>query len=265
MKFKTFQPIIDGHNPLKEDIKNVVNHGKNKHEQGKEVYLIDRKMIDDRYLWMYCQHDNAKLYGDVVLDTEKEKRHKNTRKRNEIELRQQLFVAYDIKTKLLYLSDMTKKGFAKEYIADALQVDVVVKNIYASLEEFQKSIKSLTRLKFTQYYNVQNMLDEQSIFIKQVNELGLDLPDKMMMQVEYPNTPIGTIKNGLQNIKKKRDLGYFKDIILVGLDDLGVEQSFNFSSIIKNIDISIYKNENERYDDKQVEDCFFAKMRKQNV
>lgn len=265
MRFKTFQLIIDGHNPKDKELNDVILYGKDKHEQRKEIYLIDRKMIDNKYLWMYCQHDDAKLYGDIVFDTEKEKKHKNTRKRNEIELRKQLFVVYDIDAKLLFLNDMTKKSFVKEYIADALQVDVGVKNIYASLEEFQESVKSLTRLKFTQIYNIQNTIDEQSLFVKQVNELGLDMPDRMMMQIDYPNTPIGMIRAGLQNIKRKRDAGYFKDIILVGLDDLGVEQSFDFSSIIKNLDISVLKKENERYDEQEVERALLFELRKQNV
>ena len=52
-----------------------------------------------------------------------------------------------------------------------------------------------------------------------------------MMQIEYPNTFVGNLKNGIQILKKKKDQGYFSDIILIGEDDFGIEQSFDFTSI----------------------------------
>lgn len=82
---------------------------KNKYEHRNEVYLIERKYVENRYLWMYCQYDNSKLYGEVVLDTMKEKQHKNTRKKNEVELRKQLFVIIDSETHLVYISDIAKR------------------------------------------------------------------------------------------------------------------------------------------------------------
>ena len=261
MNFKTFQLIINGCNPVGTDIEKIVQRGNGKYEHGNEVYLIEQKNVDERYIWMYCQYENAKLYGEVVLDTKREIERKNTRKRNEIELRKQLFIIYDIEENLLYLSDMSKKSFVKEYLIDILHTEVIIKNIYASLEEFQNSIKRLKKLKFTQYYNVQNMLGDESIFLKEANALGLDLPNKITMQVEYQNSLIGNIKEGLQKIKYKKEKGYFEDIILIGEDDQGIEQNFNFSSLVKNIVINISKNENEQYDNKEVEQLFFDKIR----
>lgn len=110
MKFKTLQMIIDGHNSLYDYIKNIIQYGSNKYHYNKEVYLINKSIIKDRYLWMYCQYDNSKLYGDVVFDTEKEKQIKNKRRKNEIELRKQLFCAFDIESQILYINDYTKKG-----------------------------------------------------------------------------------------------------------------------------------------------------------
>lgn len=99
------------------------------------------------------------------------------------------------------------------------------------------------------------------IFMQQANELGLDMPDKIMMQIEYPNTFVGNLKNGIQILKKKKDQGYFSDIILIGEDDFGIEQSFDFTSIIKNIEVAVKKNEDDRYDENEVERNFFEKIR----
>lgn len=96
--------------------------------------------------------------------------------------------------------------------------------------------------------------------MQQTNILGLDLPDKITMQVEYTDTLIGKVKNGMQELKQKRDQGLFTDIIVIGEDDFGIEQSFDFRSVIKNIEINVNKNEDDRYNDKEVEDRFFEKI-----
>lgn len=241
LKFKALHIIIEGHNSIYDDVEKIISFGKSKYEYNNEVFLIEKKIVDNRYLWMYCQYENSKLYGEIVLDTEKEKQHKNTRKKNEIELRKQLFLILDTESQLLYLSDITKKGAIKAYFTEELQADIIIKNLYSSLDEFQKSVKILKKLKFTQYRNISNTLDKESIFMQQANELGLDMPDKIMMQIEYPNTFVGNLKNGIQSLKKKKDQGYFSDIILIGEDDFGIEQSFDFTSIIKNIEVAVKK------------------------
>lgn len=261
LNFKTLYLTVEGYDTIYKEMEKLISIGKNKYEHRNEVYLIEKKIVENRYLWMYLQYDNSKLYGEVVLDTEKEKQHKNTRKKYEIELRRQLFVALDAETGLLYLNDISKKGVVKAYLSDELQVDVIVKNVYASLDEFQQSVKKLKRLKFTQYRNILNAIDNESIFMQQVNALGLDMPDRITMQIDYDNTLMGSVKKGIQQIKQKRDQGYFKDIILIGEDDSGVEHSFDFNSVIKNIEILTTKNENERYDKDDVEQKFFEKIR----
>ena len=178
LKFKALHIIIEGHNSIYDDVEKIISFGKNKYEYNNEVFLIEKKIVDNRYLWMYCQYENSKLYGEIVLDTEIEKQHKNTRKKNEIELRKQLFLILDTESQLLYLSDITKKGAIKAYFTEELQADIIIKNLYSSLDEFQKSVKILKKLKFTQYRNISNTLDKESIFMQQANELGLDMPEK---------------------------------------------------------------------------------------
>jgi len=87
------------------------------------------------------------------------------------------------------------------------------------------------------------------------------MPEKITMQIEYSNTLVGNLRDGIQNIKQKRTHGLFKDIVLVGIDDSGIEHNFDFSSVIKNIEILTHKNEDERYDKEEVERCFFEKIR----
>lgn len=259
--FKTLHIVIENRYISTEDLGKLASSAKNKYVYRNEVYLIERKYIDNRYLWLYCQYDNAKLYGEIVFDTKREKQHKNTRNKNEVELRKQLFIVIDSETHFVYISDIAKKGMVKEYLSEELQADVIIKSVYSSLDEFQDAIKYLKKLKFTQHRNIINVADNESIFMQQVNELGFDMPEKITMQIEYPNTLIGSVRNGIQNIKQKKEQGYFKDIVLIGVDDSGIEQYFNFSSVVKNIEILTQKNDDERYDKEEVERCLFEKIR----
>lgn len=173
MQFKTCQLIIETPNKIEDDMNTVVTLGNSKMIYNNEIYYIIKKIVKKKYLWLYCQYDNAKLYGDIVVDTKNEKEHKNTRKKTNIELRQQLFVVYDFDSHVLYLNNINKKNFVKKYIAEILQVEVTIKNIYASLIEFQNSIKALKKLKFTQYYNIMNAGKKNTI-VKEFEMLWTD-------------------------------------------------------------------------------------------
>lgn len=265
MIFKTLQLIINGKRPDDLDIDRIIRLGAQKHFMGSDIYLIEKKILEDRFLWIYCQYDNANLYGDVVYDTSREVESKNTREKTQVELRKQLFIIYDKKTGYLYLSDINKRGFVKNYINETLQCEVVIKNIYASLQEFRQSVKYLKKLRFTQAYNVMNVAISDSLFLQQANALGLDLPKKITMQFEYGNTPLEKIEGGLENIRYKRTQGFFDDIVLIGVDDDGIEQNFDFRSLVKNVEIITSKNENERFEAVEIERLFMERIKEVNV
>ena len=84
MQFKTCQLIIETPNKIEDDMNKVVTLGNSKMIYNNEIYYIIKKIVKNKYLWLYCQYDNAKLYGDIVVDTKNEKEHKNTRKKTNI-------------------------------------------------------------------------------------------------------------------------------------------------------------------------------------
>lgn len=69
------------------------------------------------------------------------------------------------------------------------------------------------------------------------------------------------IQKTIQNFKMSKDNGEFESIILIGLDDDSIEQSFDFSSMIKAIEINPSKNENRRYAPHNVRTEFLNKIR----
>lgn len=261
MKFKNFQLIIADDIPTKTDIQKICNIGMHYVKDfGSDWYEVDKSFIEERFLWIYCQYDNATIYNDFVFNGESDEKELNPRKKPQVELRKQFFVCYDTKTGLLYMNNIEKRGFVKHYISYSVQKEALIKNIYTTLEEFQNAVKVIKTLKFVQERNIMNNVPN-CIFQQQANIYGLDNPEKIMMQVDYGGTPIGQAKNALQSFKKMRDSGEFESIVLVGLDDLDVEQSFDFSSLIQAIEITVEKNENVRYNAEDVRNSFLNRIR----
>lgn len=261
MKFKNFQLIIGGSEPTKSDIKKIEQTGLSiVKDYGKDWYAITKEFINDRFLWVYCEYDNATIYKDNVLNGDNDKNEVNPRTKSQVELRKQLFFCYDTKIKLLYINNIEKRGFIEHYFSDTLQKNVLIKNIYKSLDDFQNSVKTIKSLRFVQERNFMN-LAPGTIFQKQANIYGLNAPQKITMQVDYGNTPIEQAKNALQNFSKWRQSGQFESIILVGSDDSEVEQSFDFSSIIQAIKIDTEKNSNGSYDKDEVKRIFLNEIR----
>lgn len=261
MKFKNCQLIINSQTPQKNDIKKIYDVGLLcVKDYGSDLYEIHKEFIEDRFLWLYCEYDNSQLYNETVLNKDNDEKEANPRTKSQVELRKQLFVCYDTNTNLLYMSNIDKRGFVKYYISDTLQKDVDTKNIYASLEDFQNTVKRIKALKFVQEDNIINRMPD-SIFQQHTNIYGFDCPSKVTMQVEYSGSPISELENTLQNFKMKKNAGEFESIIVVGYDDDDVEQSFDFSSIMKAVEILANKNENSRFNQDEVRDAFLEKIR----
>lgn len=261
MKFRNFQLLIADSVPTVGVLQNLCNIGLSVvKDYGSDWYEVQKEVLEDRFLWMYCEYDNATIYNENVLNGENDAKEQNPRSRSQVELRKQLFVCYDITTRLLYMSNIEKRGFVKHYISHTLQKDASMKNIYTSLDEFQDAVTTIKGLKFVQQRNFMNLVPE-SIFQQQANLYGLDCPEKITMQVDYGGTPVAQVKGTLQNFKQWRDAGQFESIILIGLDDAQVEQSFDFSSMIQAIELSVAKDGNGRYDPAVVKRDFLNRIR----
>ena len=63
----------------------------------------------------------------------------------------------------------------------------------------------------------------------------------------------------LSRIKGKRD--QFENVIVVGTDECNVEQTFDYSSVLKHIEIHPVKDENERYDPSEVKSKLLQELR----
>ena len=54
----------------------------------------------------------------------------------------------------------------------------------------------------------------------------------------------------------------YSNTVVIGCDDEGVEQTFDFSSVMKRIEISPQKDENEHYDPQEVQRLLLTELRR---
>lgn len=190
MKFHAVLLYIDDQFPDISIFRKLQEVGRGLYPKGAYLYSVEQKLIADRFYWMYFQYDNAKLYSDKVIDTEDNSVKENPRPKSQVEPRLQLFSCYDLERHILYVSDYSKKATITDYISEMLQKSAQTKNVLRSVDDFLNVVTQLKSVCFTQRRTLFTS-KEDSIFKKQANLYGLDLPEKSKIRLDYGATPIG--------------------------------------------------------------------------
>lgn len=259
MRFSSMLLYIDDEFPNKAVFEKLLAVSSERYRKGKYLYTVEQRLISDRYYWMYFQYDNERLYVDTVVDISDNSEKDNPRPKNQVETRHQLFACFDLSKNMLYVSDYSKKAIVPDYIKEMLLKPVVVKNVFKSFEEFVAAVKYLKSVTFTQRRNIFTSSDG-SIFRRNANLYGLDLPERCKLKFDYGTSPIGIINTSVQNLKLGWSKDEFEDVIIVGTDDSGVESAFNFSSVVSSIEIELARNENDRYNPEEVCALLLSKL-----
>lgn len=260
MKFSSMLLYVNDEFPTKQTFERLLAASRPLYRKGRFLYSVETSFASDNHFWMYFQYDNENLYTDTVVDTLDNAAKNNPRPKNQVEMRYQLFACYDLDRQLLYVSDYGKKATITDYIGDMLQQSASVKNVLKSVDEFVSVVKQLKSVTFTQRRNLFTTSTPNSIFQKQANLYGLDLPDRSKIKLDYGLSPIAMARNVLQNWESKHASGEFEEVIVVGLDDSGLENSFNFSTMISTVEIDLMRDENYRYDPDGVRMLLLAKL-----
>lgn len=264
MKFHAVLLYINDQFPDIAIFKELQKVGQGLYPKGAYLYNVEQELIGNRFYWMYFQYDNAKLYSDKVIDTEDNSVKENPRPKSQVEPRLQLFACYDLDSYILYVSDYSKKATITDYISEMLGKNAQTKNVLRSIDDFLDVVTQLKSVCFMQKRNLFTAKDD-SIFKKQANLYGLDLPEKSKIRLDYGVTPIGAAKNALRDWKIKRDSGEFEDVIVVGMDDNGFESTFNFSTLVSSVEINVNKDENYRYEPSSVKILLVNQLGGQNA
>ena len=105
------------------------------------------------------------------------------------------------------------------------------------------------------------MFGRNSDLFKQVGSIwGHDLPSKVQLKVSYGDLPIHEGGRGIVDILTNHR-EEFEDIIIIGCDDKGMEQTFDFSSVLKHLSILPTKDENEHFNPMEVQKLLLNELR----
>ena len=261
MKFCNFLLRVEGIREASlEDMKDVVAKGNHifRPQKQKFLYSIDMDIIENRFFWMSCEYDDAVRFRDYVIDKGTGERMPNPRSKDQVEPRQQFFACYDTKKHFLYMSDFNKKGFVEQYLSDTLQKEFKINNIYTSVDDFCKNIKAIRGFQYTQ---VDNVFSRGGTLFSQVGNIwGQDLPSKVQLKISYGDIPVhGGGRALIDRVYRHRE--EFEDVIVIGCDDCGIEQTFDFSSVLKHLVIQPTKDENEHFNPTEVIDLLLSNLR----
>lgn len=261
MKFGTFLLRVDGVREASlEDFKQVYEKGVSTFcpDGQKYLYVVETEMIEDRFFWLACDYDDAASFRDYVVNQSTGEKEPNPRNKSQVEPRKQFFACYDTEKHFLYINDLNRRNTLTSYMSDSIRKKFVINNVYASVDEFCERIKSIRGFKYTQ---VDNLFSRGGDIFQQVSNIwGLDAPEKIQLKISYGDVPVHQGRALLDWFHRDKD--QFEDIIVIGCDDAGVEHTFDFSSIIKRIEIYPTKDENEHYEPADVRTLLLAELRK---
>lgn len=247
MKFSAMLLYVNDRLPILSVLKQLQQVARPLYRKGNYLYDIEQELVADRFYWMYFQYENENLYSNRVIDVTDDSVKENPRPKSQVEMRNQLFACYDLKNGKLYVSEYAKKAAVTNYISEMLQASVYTKNVFTSIDDFLGVATKLRSVSFTQKDNLFNRSDD-SIFKKQANIYGLDLPMRSKVKLDYGDTPIGAIRNTMRDWKIKRDSSEFDEVAIVGVDDEGFEKTFDFVTMISSVEVNVIKDDDCRYE-----------------
>ena len=262
MKFSMFKLLVNKNSGFSEateaDFRYVMSVAPRTYKKNNNLYVVEMVIVEDRFFWMSCDYDNSERFRDYVVNLDTQEKEPNPRTKIQIEPRQQFFACYDLQTKALYLNNLDRRSFLQKYFSEATSAEYIIQNVYANVDEFCQRVKEITGFRFVQ---IDNLYSHSGNLFKQIGNLfGEDSPKEIQMKVSYVGLPMHAGGRGVVDLLH-RNKDQFENVIIVGRDQDDVEHSFDFSSVLKNIQIHPTKDNNAQYDPTEVRSLLLAQLR----
>lgn len=205
------------------------------------VYDIDIEKIYNNFIWIYAKYGNPKPCPRDLYDNVKQKYLQNNRKKNQVEMKNQLFALYSKEKQILYCSSSKKRSLLKNLLKNILQKEIDISNIYIDIGEFEQKIKQLDVIKFSSTDN----LFTQNVPLNKAfkNYLGIDTDINFKIEISCQTDSKNLIDKILFRIRQATNQMEINDLILVGKSNEEFEEIFNQGTFTKKFEI--YLNEND--------------------
>lgn len=220
-----------------EDFKNLPQE--DQYDKNGVFYIIETKIIESSFVWIYMRYGKPKPYSDELLDTQTLLILPNKRQPNQAELRNQLFLLYSIQEHILYISDIRKASVLKDYLNERTNLGFECKRIFKTPEEFVEIIDNLEEISFTFLPKSES---NDKVYDKIPDFFGHDSPSVFSMKLSYKNIRLIDKIKFLKQLKENKNK--FKRITYKGKDKDGENTAFNWDSITKKLTIEAVADDN---------------------
>ena len=184
---------------------------------------------------------------EKVTNIDTTQKRDNDRKKNEVELLNQLFVLYT-DSKTLYLSNAKKKKLLKKFLCDKLKEEVIIKNFYKTDNEIIQILKDVDKIQFTYVKNLFNQNYKQRQALKDLT--GIEAPDKFTIEAEYKRSK--PLVNWLEQLfVAKRDY-QISELVICGRNEDNFEFVYNVDTFIRKFDINCPMDDNGKFNQSDV-------------
>jgi hypothetical protein len=261
--FSAQDMLINSNYPTEDIVVELSNQLKTQYTQEESVFSITSEMIKGEGLWVSIRYGNTKPYSPELVSKDYEVA-ENQRHIDQAELRNQLFLFYSLRSKQLYTTNLRLKSTVSEYFKQCYGGNVVVCNIYQTLDEFLERVKTINDVRLIARRNLFSELTD--LFQNSTDICGLGGPEQIDIDIKFAKEKLtDQFKDFMHKWLLKRDQGELDKLICVGRDDSEMEQIFNTSTLVSKIEVEASKDKYGMYDPEKVKDGIISKVMKLNV
>jgi hypothetical protein len=197
-------------------------------------------------------------HSDIVLNVKGEEED-NPRTVDQVEPNNQVFVIYDTKYTVLYISNSQKKNFMQKYLSGFTDDEVIIKNVYKDIDDFIDNIKSLETIKFT---GRRNLLNKDGDLFRPLGDIfGYGGPEEFSIEATYSVRMASSLRRQILRLSGYKAENQIKSLSVIGKDEKGFESVFNSNNFIKKISLSIGKDNQHLFPCDDVKDKILQKLR----
>ncbi len=206
-------------------------------------YEIDVEK-EKNYVWFAFDYGKPDPIDDKLTNINTGSKKDNPRESDEAELLQQLFVLYNFKNNLLYISSLNKEKMFEKVLQEKLQQPFITKKFFKPQDEFISVLKEVSEISFTE---VRNLFNQDSKTRKALIDLtGTDAPEKFTIDTKYSKK--SNITNFIRNLIVSKNNLELNELVIRGIDNNNFGFVFNVDSFVQKIFISCVKNDKGKFD-----------------
>lgn len=194
------------------------------------------------HIFIEFRYGNAEPRADKVTNVVDKTERENPRKKEEAELRNQLFVYIDYEKEWLFLSNRQYKKFFEKILEEKLGLNFTIKTIISDIDEFIGKISKVGELQFTSTEDLFSHNQAQRNALADLT--GTSAPTRLTLKTEYKGAQFKGVLPFLRSLNNEAKRHALKGLVIKGNNDQDVEQVYNADSLISKTAIKVVKDIN---------------------